>query len=60
MYSNTNYILFFLGLACIIIGYIIMSLGTVNSFQSLDLAPLLLFMGYIIIIPLSLIYKIDK
>ena len=57
MYDNTNYILFLTGLAFIIIGYIIMSLGTVNSFQSMDLSPILLFTGYIIIIPLSLIYR---
>ena len=60
MYNNTNYILFLIGLALIIVGYIIMSLGTVNSFQSLDLSPILLFTGYIIIIPISLIYKKDK
>ena len=60
MYNRTNYILFLLGLAFIIIGYIIMSLGTVNSFQSMDLSPILLFTGYIVIIPISLIYRKDK
>tara|TARA_A100001011_G_scaffold397931_1_gene500568 strand:+ start:1850 stop:2083 length:234 start_codon:yes stop_codon:yes gene_type:complete len=60
MYNNNNYMLFLIGLAFIIIGYIIMSLGTVNSFQSITLSPILLFTGYIIIIPLSLIYRKDK
>ena len=60
MYDKINYILFLIGLAFIIIGYIIMSLGTVNSFQSMDLSPILLFTGYIIIIPLSLIYRRDQ
>jgi hypothetical protein len=56
-YNKTNYILFFIGLTFIIIGYIIMALGSVNSFQSIDLAPTLLFVGYIIIIPFSLYYR---
>ena len=60
MYDNTNYMLFLIGLAFIIIGYIIMSFGTVNSFQSMSLSPILLFTGYIIIIPLSLIYRRGK
>ena len=60
MYNNTNYILFLIGLVFIISGYIIMSLGTVNSFQSMDLSPILLFTGYLIIIPLSLVYRIEK
>ena len=34
-----------------------MAAGTVNSFQSLTLAPILLFSGYIIFIPLSILYK---
>ena len=56
-YNNINYIIFFIGLAFIIIGYIIMALGSVNSFQSIDLSPTLLFIGYIILIPLSLYYR---
>ena len=55
--NNTNYIIFFIGFLTIIIGYIIMALGTVNSFNSLSLAPILLFIGYIILIPLSIFYK---
>jgi hypothetical protein len=34
-----------------------MATGTVNSFQSLTLAPIMLFLGYIIFIPASLIYR---
>ena len=55
-YSKTNYILFFTGLISIISGYIIMAKGAVYSFQSLHFAPILLFFGYIILIPISLFY----
>ena len=56
-FSKKNYIIFGLGLTFIILGYIIMATGKVDSFQSLTLAPILLFIGYIILIPISIIYK---
>ena len=56
-FSNTNYVLFGIGLALIILGYIIMAAGEVNSFQSLTLAPIMLFIAYIIVIPTALIYR---
>jgi hypothetical protein len=58
-FSNVNYLLFGLGLVLIILGYIVMGNGEVNSFQSLTIAPIMLFLGYIVFIPASLIYR-DK
>lgn len=55
--KKINYILFFCGLALVIFGYILMTTGEVNSFQSLTLAPLMLFIGYLIVIPLSILIK---
>ena len=56
-FSKINYLLFISGLVLIIVGYIVMGYGEVNSFQSLSLAPTMLFLGYIIFIPCALIYK---
>jgi len=56
-FSKTNYLLFFAGLILIIFGYIVMVNGEVSSFQSLTLAPTMLFLGYIVFIPSALIYK---
>jgi hypothetical protein len=56
-FSSKNYAIFGVGLIVIILGYFIMATGTVNSFQSLTLAPIMLFIGYIIIIPFALIYR---
>ena len=56
-FTTKNYILFGIGLALIIMGYIIMAAGEVNSFQSLTLAPIMLFIAYIIVIPAALIYR---
>ena len=56
-FTTTNYILFGIGLALIIVGYFVMAAGEVNSFQSLTIAPIMLFTGYIIVIPAGLIYR---
>ena len=54
-FSKLNYLIFTFGLISILFGYIVMATGEVNSFQSLTLAPIFLFLGYIILIPISLI-----
>ena len=59
-FSKTNYVIGVLGLLTIISAYVIMDSGTVNSFQSLTLAPIMLFIGYLIIIPIALIYRDKK
>lgn len=56
-YTKINYILFISGIIMIILGYIIMVTGETNSFQSLSLSPITLLIGYLILIPASLIYK---
>lgn len=58
-FTKKNYLLFAAGILIIITGYIIMAKGEVDSFRALTLAPVLLFLGYIIVIPLALIYR-DK
>ena len=56
-FSKKNYYLFTLGIIFIIIGYIIMALGETYSFQSLSLAPVILTIGYLVLIPSALLYK---
>ncbi|NQU26838.1 MAG: DUF3098 domain-containing protein [Candidatus Marinimicrobia bacterium] len=58
-FTKKNYLLFLLGIVMIVLGYIVMALGDVNSFQSLTIAPIMLFTGYVVIIPTALIYR-DK
>ena len=58
-FGNTNYILFGAGLSLVVIGYFFMANGSVNSFQSLTLAPIMLFLGYIIVLHIALVYR-DK
>jgi len=56
-FTKVNYLLFSAGIVLIILGYIILALGSVNSFASLTIAPIMLFLGYIIFIPAALIYR---
>ena len=59
-FEKENYVFFIAGIILVILGYIVMATGETYSFQSLSLAPILLFVGYIILIPMALIYKKDK
>ena len=55
-----NYLIFGIGLFFIMIGYILMSLGDTESFLSTKLSPIILLIGYCILIPLSLMLKFKK
>jgi len=56
-FSSTNYILFIAGLFVIILGYILMGTGELNSMQSLTVAPIVLLIGYLVIFPVAILYK---
>ena len=56
-FGKINYFLFVAGLTLLIVGYFFMANGEVNDFQSLTLAPILLFLGYIIVIPVALVFR---
>ena len=59
-FSKLNYLIFAFGLISVFFGYVVMGTGEVNSFQSLTLAPIFLFLGYIILIPISLLIKTKR
>lgn len=59
-FSRENYIIFMVGLLVLVLGYISLSQGPANSFWSLTLAPILLVIGYCLIIPFSIIYRKRK
>ena len=56
-FNKNNYILFSVGLFIILLGYFLMWVGEVDSFQSVKLSPFLLIIGYLKIIPLSIFYR---
>lgn len=56
-WDKTNYILLVVGILVIIVGFYLMSVGNWDSTTSLVLSPIILFIGYIIIFPLSILFR---
>ncbi len=54
-YSERNIWLFGLGLVTIALGYVFLSLPPVDGFMSLTLAPLLLVLGYCVLLPIAVL-----
>jgi len=55
--KNTNFIIFGIGVLTIIIGFFIMASGDTYSFRTLTVAPIVLLIGYLIIIPVAILYR---
>ena len=58
--TKYNYMIFGIGLFFIIMGYVLMSLGDTTSFLATKLSPIILVIGYCVIIPLSIILDFNK
>ncbi len=56
-FGKINYQLFGFGLFVIILGYIIMASFETESIQSVKIAPLILILGYCILIPAAILIK---
>ncbi len=59
-WNKQNYILFSLGLVIIVVGFILMSQDPWNNTISLTISPIVLLVAYIVVIPLSILYKKKK
>jgi len=53
-WDKKNYIFLFLGFALLILGYFVMSMGNWDSTASLVVSPIILFIAYFLIFPLSI------
>ena len=56
-FNNQNYLLLGIGLFFITIGYVILSKSEVTGFVPLVLSPILLVLGYCVLIPLGIMYR---
>ncbi len=59
-FTSLNYRIFALGIALIILGYVALAQPPAESFVSLTVAPILLVVGYCIIIPIAILYQGKK
>ncbi len=56
-FTKGNYLLFGVAILFLLLGYIALAQGPADSFWSLTLAPILLVIGYLVIIPVAIIYS---
>ncbi len=56
-FGKINYQFFGIGLVTIILGYILMATGETESIQSIKIAPVILTVGYCVLIPAAILVK---
>ena len=54
-FTKRNWMLFLLGLGVIVLGYLFLRVPPVEGFFSLTLAPILLVIGYCVLIPIAIL-----
>ena len=59
-FGKINYQLFGIGLLIIILGYIIMATGETESIQSVKISPIILMIGYCVLIPAAILIRSKK
>ncbi|MBI5214316.1 MAG: hypothetical protein HY960_01025 [Ignavibacteriae bacterium] len=58
--EKQNYIILAIGLIVIIVGYFALASNGVEGFMPLVVAPILLVLGYCVIIPFGILYKVKE
>ena len=56
-FERENYIILLAGIVVIVLGYLALSEKTVEGFLPLTVAPILLVLGYCVIIPVGIMYR---
>ena len=56
-FTKTNYRILGLGLLSIILGYVALAQPPWDGFWPLDVAPILLVLGYCVLVPLGILYR---
>ena len=56
-WEKKNYYMLALGLLLTVIGFYFMTIGSWDSFSSLVISPIILFIAYVIIFPLSIFLR---
>ena len=58
--KKSNYLIMGAGLLLIVLGYLAMLEGSVEGFLPLVVAPILLVLGYCVVIPIGILYRERK
>ena len=55
--EKENYYIIIAGVAIIVIGYILLAMGGVEDALALVIAPIVLVIGYCVVIPIGIMYR---
>ncbi|MDD3715954.1 MAG: DUF3098 domain-containing protein [Candidatus Marinimicrobia bacterium] len=58
--TRTNLYIFIASLLVIALGYVLMAIGDTYDALSLYVSPIVLVIGYVVILPLSILYRSKK
>ena len=56
-FTKTNYVIFAIAVVVLVIGYVFLSIGPADSVQSLTIAPIILVIGYCVLVPLAIFWR---
>lgn len=56
-FTHRNWLLFAVGILTIAVGYVLLSIPPADGFWSLTAAPLLLVLGYCVVLPLAILHR---
>lgn len=59
-WSKTNYIIFIVGIAVLLLGFFLMAQGPWDNPLSLTISPIVLLIAYLVLFPLAIFYKKKK
>jgi len=59
-WNKYNYYTLYLGIGILIVGYFLMSQGPWDNPISRSISPIIILVAYLIVIPLSIIFKLPK
>ena len=59
-WDKYNYYIFYLGIGILIVGFYLMAQGPWDNPLSLTISPIVLLIGYIIVLPLAILFRGSK
>lgn len=59
-WNKTNYLIFYLGIFLLLLGFYLMSIGPWDNPLSLSYSPIILLVAYLIIFPLAILFRNKK
>lgn len=58
--DRENYILILAGVVIIVLGYVLMAMGGLEDTLSTVISPLILIIGYCVVVPVGILYRRKK